>query len=125
MNWEQALELLLANIIVGDDLDPNPNHQYKIVIQIPPYECQRYDYNGAIGFKIQVGADDYIDVPLNMLQTIHNASLDNGGVYNGLIFNNLFPIQRSNKPCHVHVVGKLFECAGIAIQVNNQNYSLI
>lgn len=124
MNWEDALQLVNENIQIGTDLDNLS--QYRFVEQIPPYECYRYNFNGEHGFKISVGNNQTIDVPMQMLQTVFQfAKAENSNIYNRMVLIATFPRQANNKPCYIHVIGNLFVCAGVAIQNGNRNYNLL
>ena len=123
MNWNQAIVLINANIVVGMCLDPAL--QYRYVVQIPPYPCFRYGFNGLPGFRIQVGSRDYIEVPIIMLQNLYSWAKAYGGIYDRQIFHQNYPYHLKSKSCFVHSVGKLFEQAGIAIQLNAHQYRLL
>lgn len=120
MNWNEALILILQHIEVGLNLDPNS--EYREVINVPPYQCNRYDYGGEEGYRVQIGANDFIEIPLSMLERLFVAAVNNDGKYNNGVFGALYPQQRANHGCHVHVVGKIFSLSGVAVQINNRNY---
>lgn len=113
MEWELVQKAFLE-ISKGTDLNTK-NSSYRVVLENPPYICKKYGYN-SIGFKVQIGENQYIDIPLKMLNTIYDYSIKMGGIYNSKVFRNLFPKQASGHGCHIHVVGQLFVKAGVAVQ---------
>jgi len=124
MNWNQACRLIVRNITPGLHLDPR--WTYKIIDTVPPYQCYRNEYNGISGFRVQVGAKSFIEVPLEVLREVHEyAILHNASSYSKGVFQYCFPNLYNQKPCYVHTVGKIFACAGVAHQVNNHSYQLL
>jgi len=118
MNWEEALVLLSENIVIDLHLDPNAT--YKIVREIPPYQCR--NYNNEKGYRVQVGKKSFVNVPLTMLKTIFDATVLNNNTYNNSVFAELYPVELNNRPCYVHTIGKLFSNAHIMQQLDAQNY---
>jgi hypothetical protein len=118
MKWEKVLELLKSNIQL--DLHLTPEKSFKIVREIPPYKCR--NYNDVDGFRVQVGENTHVNIPLTMLETIFEASKRNNNIYNRAIFKENFPRELNAKPCNVHSVGKLFEHAGIMQKIDKRNY---
>jgi hypothetical protein len=118
MEWNKALQLLKTNI--GLDLHLTPDKGYKIVRETPPYNCKNYKNNE--GFRVQVGAKTFVNIPLAMLETIFEASKQNDNTYNRAVFKDHFPRELNAKPCNVHSVGKLFEHAGIMQKIDKRNY---
>ena len=121
MKWNEALPLLKANI--GLDLHLTPDKSFKIVREIPPYKCK--NYHNAEGFRVQVGTKSFVNIPLEMLKTVFEASLKNNKTYDRDIFRDQFPRELNAKPCNVHSVGKLFEHAGIMLMVDKRNYQIL
>jgi hypothetical protein len=121
MNWNEAELSLKINI--HKSLHLSPEAKFKIVKEIPPFQCE--NYNSSEGFRLQVGAKNEINIPISMLQKIYEKSILNKGVYNRAIFKENFPRELNNKPCYVHSVGKLFEYSGCMKKVNNYNYKII
>ncbi|WP_418637135.1 hypothetical protein [Winogradskyella sp.] len=119
MNWEEALQLLTEHIVEGLHLDPEAN--YKIIREIPPYQCR--NYNNEMGFRIQVGEKSLINVPLSMLEAVFNSSVLNENTYNRDVFAQLYPHEIRNKPCYVHSVGKLFSNARVMEQ-DSREYNI-
>lgn len=118
MDWMQAEKLLRDNICANLHLTPDAN--FKIIKEVPPFLCK--DYNYAEGFRVQVGEDSEISIPLNMLKIIYHYSIKNDNMYNKSVFKECFPRELNNKPCYVHTVGKLFEKAGVMQSVNRYDY---
>lgn len=115
MNWQTA-ENNLNNIRPNQDLDEKVS--YKIVRDIP--------HNRPDGFRVQVGKDEHIDIPLDMLRKIFERSVSNGGRYNREVINALYPQKVKSKPCYVQSVGKLFKAAGVMDLVpgSQRNYKI-
>ena len=120
MNWESAKSLLLKNISTGMHL--TPEYTYKIVTEVPPYQCKNYDND--VGFRVQVGAKSFINIPMSMLELLYVSSRQNHSIYNKAVFKSKYPQQVEVKPCHVHSVGKVFEFAGIMEQVSSREYRI-
>jgi hypothetical protein len=87
MEWNEALQLLKSNIQL--DLHLTPNANFKIVREIPPYRCK--NYNNTEGFRVQVGTTSFVNIPLEMLQTIFQESIQNNKTYNRDVFRDHFP----------------------------------
>lgn len=117
MEWHLVQEALMK-IEKGTDLNTKKS-TCRVVLDKPPYICKNYGYN-SIGFKIRIGNNKHIDIPLKMLNTIYDYSIKSGGVYDSTVLRSLFPKQASGHPCHVHVVGQLFVKSGIASLVNGK-----
>lgn len=120
MEWSKAIQLLKNNIQL--DLHLTPDANFKIVREIPPYECR--NYKNVEGFRVQVGTKTYVNIPLQMLETIFDATKLNNHTYNREVFEANFPRELNAKPCNVHSVGKLFEHAGIMQMVDKRNYRI-
>mgnify|MGYP007079446895 CR=1 FL=1 len=73
MDWKKVKELLISNIY--KDLHLTPNKKFKIVVEVPPYKCK--NYHNAEGFRVQVGTKSFVNIPLEMLKTVFEASLKN------------------------------------------------
>lgn len=123
MIWEEALPLIIQHIVVGTDL--NPALQYRNVVAGPNYVCNTYDYNGSLGYSVQIGANNFIEIPLSMLEILLNNAMGNGGIYNNGVFHDTFPQQLNNHGCHVHVVGKIFQNAHIALPPMAGDYTML
>jgi len=123
MNWSQALPLITISITRGLHLDPI--YQFKIVIDIPPYQCYRNGFNGVPGYKIQVGRNSLIEVPLKVLQDVHTEAMQNNAmIYNHYVFQYCYPNLYNNKPCYVHTVGKIFTNSTVASQISRTEYQI-
>ena len=120
MEWNEAVQLLKSNIQL--DLHLTPNANFKIVREIPPFKCK--NYNNAEGFRVQVGTTSFVNIPLEMLQTVFEASIQNNNTYKRAVFGELFPRELNAKPRNVYSVGKLFEHAGIMQMIDKQTYRI-
>jgi len=118
MNWEKAESLIRQSIIAGMKLDN------RTVLEGPDFQCWGYDYNGTPGFKIRIGATTCIEIPFIMLQAVYADAKANNGIYENKVFKNKYERQFKSHGCHVHVVGRMFEKAGIATQVNSRRYKV-
>lgn len=59
-----------------------------------------------------------------MLESLYLATINNNNLYNNQVFGEHYTQQLNNHGCHVHVVGKIFEIAGLVHQINAQNYQI-
>ena len=121
MKWNEALPLLKAKI--GLNLHLTPEKNFKIVRDIPPYKCK--NYNNSEGFRVQVGTNTSVNIPLDMLEIIFEATKQNNNTYNRAIFETNFPRELKAKPCNEHSVDKLFEHAGIMQMLDKRNYQIL
>lgn len=118
MNWGKVLSIIKKTI--SKNLQIDSDSEYRFVIEIPPYECNTYDYNGTEGYKIQIGKTASLEVPISMLKNIYESSMKNARTYNNSVFKSLYPRQLENRGCHVQVIGKIFEKSGIAVKENRE-----
>jgi hypothetical protein len=123
MNWEKAEILIRSKIFNNVHLDSKS--EYKYIEAGPNYYCKQYDYNNSLGFKVQIGANNYIEVPFSMLKTLYFSTITNNGIYDRNVIVDLYPMQVKNHGCHVHVIGKIFVLAGIMKQDNSRHYSIL
>ena len=121
MNWHEASQLIKDNILKGADVNTDKS-TYRIVEEVPPYQCKKYNYVGE-GYKVRIGEINTIEIPLSMLEAAFHLSVENKRIYNTKIFTELYPKQRKDHPCHVHTVGKIFELSGVATAVGS-NYHI-
>lgn len=119
MTWDEANRMIQLNIKSGTKLDN------RTVLDGPDYNCIGYNYNAEPGYKIQIGAKTSIEIPFSMLKDLFIKSTRNYGIYENKTFKDNFERQLKNHPCHVHVVGRIFEKAGIAIQISKRQYKLL
>jgi hypothetical protein len=116
MTWEEALTAITKHITKGLKLDKEANYG-RPVIEVPPFACTTYDYNGEEGFKVRIGSEAYIEIPISMLQNCFEAARENGGVYKTSIIYSLYPEQLAHHGGYVHVVGRIFEKSGLASKI--------
>jgi hypothetical protein len=119
MNWKEAETLIRQTIINGMKLDS------RTVLEGPDFPCWGYDYNGTPGFKIRIGPTTCIEIPFVMLQTVYTDAIANNRTYENKVFKNKYERQLKSHGCHVHIVGKIFEKAGIATQIDNRKYKVL
>ena len=118
MNWKEAEALICNAISVGIKLDN------RTVLEGPDFPCKGYDYDGKPGFKIKIGKTTNIEVPLSMLQTVYEEARANNGIYENRVLKSKYERQLRSHGCHVHVLGKIFEKAGIATKIDNRRYKV-
>jgi hypothetical protein len=122
MDWETAEILIRSKIYNNVHLDSNS--KYKYIQAGPNYHCKQYGYNDS-GFKVQIGANNFIEVPISMLKTLYFSTKNNNGIYERKVFVDLYPKQVKVHACHVHVIGKIFVLAGIMKQDDSRHYSIL
>jgi hypothetical protein len=123
MNWDQAYQLIITNIVEGMPL----NATGRSIIKAPPYQCKNHDYIGE-GYKVKIGKKTHIEIPMTMLQIVFEDAVANNRTYNKNIFRIHYRIRAESKTghgCHIHVVGKIFEFAGVAEKINNREYRVL
>jgi hypothetical protein len=118
MNWKEAETLIRQTIIAGMKLDK------RTVLEGPDYQCNKYNYAGAKGFKVKIGATTFLEIPFTMLQAVFEDAVANNRIYENKVFKSKFDRQLKNHGCHVHVVGRIFEKAGIATQIDTRKYKV-
>jgi hypothetical protein len=123
MSWEAALGAIKHHITKGLKLDKASNYG-RPVVEVPPYPCTTYNYQNEEGYKVRIGSDSYIEIPISMLQACYEAAKEQGGVYKTSIIYGLYPTQLADHGAYVHVVGKIFETAGVGKKVAG-GYSLM
>jgi hypothetical protein len=121
MKWTEAETLIRKNIVVGMKLDN------RIVLGGPNYPCNGYNYNGEKGFKIRIGTTTatFLEIPFSMLQTTYEDATANNSIYENQVFKNKYERQLKIHGCHVHVIGRIFEKAGLATQIDNRRNKII
>lgn len=119
MNWKEAETMIRHAIITGVKLDK------RTILYGPEYACYHYDYNGTKGFKVKIGVDTSIDIPFTMLQSVFEDAIDNNRIYENKVFRKNFDRQYKAHGCHIHVIGRIFEKAGIATQIDKRRYKII
>ena len=119
MNWKEAETLIRHTIITGMKLDN------RTIVEGPDYQCCQYNYAGAKGFKVQIGVTTFIDIPFTMLQSVFEDSIANNRIYENKVFKNKFDRQLKAHGCHVHVIGRIFEKAGVATQIDKRKYKIL
>ena len=125
MVWEEALELINNNIYSGLELNPELTYR-RLVIESPPYLCRRFNY--LQGFKVQIGQNTFIEVPIEMLHNIFNASLENNNIYSRNVFRYCYPGLGDNSTghgCYIHTIGKIFQISHVGELLNNRYYSIL
>jgi hypothetical protein len=118
MIWKEAELLIRHNIIIGMKLDN------RTVLEGPDYQCPRYDYARAKGYKVKIGRKTSLDIPFIMLQSVFEDAIANNRIYENMVFRKKFNRQYKVHGCHVHVIGRIFEKSGVATQVDKRKYKI-
>ena len=85
----------------------------------------RNGFNGVEGYRVQVGRNSFIEITVDMLETIYNeAIINNAGIYNKRVFQFCYPNLYNQKPCFVQTIGRIFSISGVAMQ-NGKNYQIL
>jgi hypothetical protein len=124
MDWNLARINILDHMTVGSDINTK-NSTYRKIVQVPPYKCNTYDYKGAEGFKVQIGYNTSIEIPIFMLKILYEEGHKNNQIYDANIFIKYFGDQYLYHGCHVHVVGQIFLKSNIAEQHGSRAYKLL
>ena len=123
MNWKEASILIKNTIQRGDDVNTHKS-TFRFVVQVPPFQCKRYNYKNEEGYKVRIGVRDFLEIPISMLETVFNLALVNNRIYNSKVFATAFPRQLKDHGCHVHVVGRIFELSRVANKKGG-NYEIL
>jgi hypothetical protein len=119
MDWTIARQLIALSVVVGTDLN-RPGTRYRRVLEADAcFNTPRFSYQGQRGFRVSIGTNHSIEIPWSMLEVCFGQLGEPGG-YSGTFFRQRFPPQASEHPCHVHVVGRIFEVAGVAVAVRHR-----
>ena len=113
MDWKHAQRQIRAKVKVSTDVN-TPRSSYRIIKSVDSeINSSRYGYRGENGFVVSIGQSSNIDIPWSMLNECF-AQLNSRDGYDGKFLRKRFPLQASDHPCHVHVVGQILVAAGIA-----------
>ena len=115
MEWNHAQQSIKEALKVGTDLN-TPGSQYRFVKKVDvPINSKGYGYNGETGFVVSIGkaSSSVVKIPWSMLKASFWQAQSPAG-YSGTSFRQLYPKQAWVHPCHVHVVGRILEVAGVA-----------
>ena len=123
MSWEEAWAAITKSITKGMKLDKAANYG-RPVIEIPPFACTTFNYDGEEGYKVKIGSDSFIEIPISMLKKCYIKARENGKMYKTSIIYSLYPEQLAEHGGYVHVVGRMFEIAGLARKIRG-GYALI
>ncbi|MDI9857881.1 hypothetical protein [Flectobacillus roseus] len=122
MNWSNIVQQIKDSIKVGDKLQEDLTYRY--FIAGPDFSCNDYDYNGELGYKIQIGKNNCLQIPFLLLKTVFEDTLANNGIYNRKVICKHYQKQVTNHGCHVHVVGRIFAQAGIMQEKDKRTYQI-
>ncbi len=119
MNETETINTFKSKYKSGNKLDNTS--RFRIIISGPDYCCKTYNYEGTKGYRVQIGENNFLEIPISMLLNLLNASVINHYIYNREIFSKLYGRQLQNHGCHVHVVGSFFVLSNLASKHGN-NY---
>lgn len=123
MNWLNIEQQIKDSVKVGDKLDRDS--KYRKVVDGPDFPCSRDDYAGKLGYNVQIGKSDWLQIPFILLKTVYEDTLANNGIYNRNVICKNFNHLVEKKGCHVHVVGRIFVHAGIMEKKGERAYQII
>ena len=118
MTWEEALIEITKSITKGLKLDKAANYG-RPVLEVPPFPGTTYDFNGEDSYKVRIGSDSHIEIPISMLRNCFLTARENGGIYNTSTLYSLYPEQVKKHGGYVHVIGRIFEIAGVANKIKS------
>jgi hypothetical protein len=119
MEWDVARQLIAQNVVVGSDLNRPGSTSRRVLEAEVCLNTPRFSYQGERGYRGSIGKKDRIEIPWSMLEVCFGQLSEPGG-YGGTFFRQRFPAQAREHPCHVHVVGRILEVAGVAVAVGNR-----
>lgn len=123
MHWLNIEKQIRESLKVGDKLQEDS--KYRNIVDGPNFPCNDYDYNGELGYKIQIGNNNLLHIPFLLLKTVYEDTLANNGRYNKNVICKHYQKQVTNHGCHVHVVGRIFVHAGIMEKKGERAYQII
>lgn len=115
MDWAQAQDAIRQALDVGTDLN-TPGSRYRFVKKVDtPIASRSYGYVGERGFVVSIGSapSSSIMIPWSMLMVCFQQTQSPAG-YSGKSFRQIYQKQARVHPCHIHVVGRILEVAGVA-----------
>jgi len=120
MDWSEAKKQIEKEIQVGTDVNSERSKLRKILRTNYRCDSSSYGYNGEKGFLVRISnyEANNLKIPWSMLENCFRALHSSEG-YNTYYFRNKYPRQREGHPCHVHVVGAIFEKSGVAYKSGN------
>lgn len=123
MEWSKAKKLIISRVTLNTLLAPKSRYKRKVVLA-PPYVCNSRRFKGLEGFNVQIGKSKFIDVPISMLEAMYNAAVLNNLEYTRELFIAAYPglADGNGTPCYIHVVGQIFDAAGLVIRTGRSKY---
>jgi len=119
MDWNEAQGKIQTNIKVNTDLN-SAHSTYRFVKSVDSViNSKRYGYHDGRGFVVSIGTSNDIKIPWSMLRECF-IQLSSSSGYDSVFFNERFPLQAQDHPCHVHVIGQMFVKAGVARTVGSR-----
>ena len=115
MTWEEARQEIKRHVKEGTKVNTKrckKSKYYRYVRAVPPPH-----------FRVQIGETNYVYIKWKMLEDCWR-ELNRTGRYDTKVFEKYYQKKKKNKGCYVHVVGKIFEKAGLVYSVNDKFYVL-
>jgi hypothetical protein len=122
MDWNTARQLIAESVVEGTDLNRVGSTFRRVLEADACLSTPRFSYQGERGYRVAIGENHCIEIPWSMLEVCF-AQLGEPDGYSGGFFRQRFPAQAREHPCHVHVVGRIFEVAGVAVAVGNRYFA--
>lgn len=123
MEWEVARDLINERIVEGEDLNTKRS-KYRFVKEVnKQFNSKRYGYQRETGFMVSYGYSRNLQIPWSMLEKCFQSSKLASG-YNTKVFKDIYPIQYEDHDCYAHIVGRIFEVAGVAVY-DGKNYIIV
>jgi len=114
MNWNQAQKAITDALRPGTNVNTARSKYRSIKAMNKLINSKAYGYNGESGFEIWISdSSDVVKIPWSMLEYCFREAKKPEG-YTGASFRFRYPRQAANKPCHIHVVGRMLEVSGVA-----------
>jgi len=109
---EELVNLLTTILTLNLDLN-TPRSTFRRVLN---------NRNSQISVKI--GRNNKKDLNYESLFQIYSATIENNGLYNKQICENILPIDTQQHGCTVHVVGMIFVRIRVMEVVDSRNYRI-
>ena len=113
MNWTEARRIIEDALESGTDLNTQASKLRFLKEKDAVFSSRPYRYQRQSGLAVSIGKRDVLKIPWSMLEACFEALQGSEG-YSRTFFRPRFPLQATDHPCHVHVIGMIFVRAGLA-----------
>lgn len=113
MEWQEAKDTIDGAIERNTDLNTARSANRSVKHKYP------------WGFQVAFGRGkaSRLTVTWDMLQDCWDEAVsNNNGIYDCTVFERLYPTERKNRGCYVHIIGKILELSGLAELCGNKYY---